>query len=157
MKKLLLLFCVFACLSAVRAQEYKITEAELERLENISTALEDRNLNLLQQVQELTSSSRRLENKAQNLERKLQEAQMTSKNLNELLQAERTTSQNLSASLSAYEKEVSQLQTELSDEKLQRQKAVNQRNTYLFATVLEAMVIIGFAALKIILRLKRLV
>ena len=156
MKKILLLFCVFACLSAVRAQEYKITEAELERLENISTALEARSLSLLQQVQELTSSSRRLERKAQNLTQKLQEAQAISKNLNELLQAERTTSQSLSASLIESEKEAARIQAELHNEKLQRQKAVNQRNMFLFTAILQALVIGGFAILKIFIWSKRL-
>jgi hypothetical protein len=155
-KKLLLLFCVLACLSAVRAQEYKITEAELERLENISTALEARSLSLLQQVQLLTVSLKRQENKAQILELKLQRAQEASKNLNELLQAERATSQSLSASLNESEKGAARIQAELNDEKLKRQKAVNQRNMFLFAAILQALVIGGFAILKIFIWSKRL-
>ena len=154
MKKILFLFCVFVCLSAAQAQEYRITEAELERLENISTALEARSLSLLQQVQELTSSSRRLESKAQSLERKLQEAQAISKNLNELLQAERTTSQSLSASLIESEKEAAQLKEALSAEKLQHRKTRAQRNKLLLILIGEALLIVGFIVLKFIVRLK---
>lgn len=156
-KKGLLLFYVFACLPAVRAQEYKITKAELQKLENISTALEERNQSLLQQVQALTNNSKQLESKALLLQQKLQVAQTTSKKLNELLLTERITSQNLSASLTAYEKEVARVQTELNNEKLKRQKNINQRNVCLAAAILQALVIIGFIALKIIIWLKRLV
>ena len=157
-KKLLLLFCVSACLSAALPAEtqYTITAAELEKLESIWTALEERNRNLLQQVQLLTAGLKRQEIKAQSLAQKLQEAQATSKNLNELLQAERTTSQSLSVSLTESEKEAARIQTELNDEKLQRQKAVNLRNIFLFAVILQAFVIVGFAILKIFIWSKRL-
>ena len=140
--------------SAVQAQNYQITETELERLESISTALEAHNRSLLQQVQELTSSSKRLESKAQVLRQKLQEAQTTSKSLNELLQAERTTSQSLSASLSAYEKEAAQLKDALSTERLQHQKMKAQRNKLLFILIGETLLIVGFIVLKFIVRLK---
>ena len=157
-KKLLLLFCVFACLSAALPAEtqYTITATELERLESISTALEERNRNLLQQVQLLTAGLKRQESKAQSLTQKLQEAQATSKNLNELLQAERTTSQSLSASLSESEKEAARIRAELNDEKLKRQKAVNSRNIFLFAAILQVVVIVGFVILKIFIWTKRL-
>ena len=161
MKKMLLLLAlyVYGCLlfPAAAQTRYTITEAELQKLENISTALEERNQSLLQQVQALTNNSKQLESKALLLQQKLHVAQTTSKKLNELLLTERITSQNLSASLTAYEKEATRVQTELNNEKLKRQKNINQRNVCLAAAILQALVILGFIALKIIIWLKRLV
>lgn len=142
-RKVLLLLCVLVCVSAAQAQEYRITEAELLQLENISENW-DRNKQSLQ-------------SQVRNLKTELNEAHSSSESLNAQLRTERITSQNLSASLTAYEKEAARVQTELNNEKLKRQKNINQRNVCLAAAILQALVIIGFIALKIIIWLKRLV
>lgn len=127
-------------LSAVQAQEYRITEAELTQLEAISKNWEKNKQTLSSQIQSLKA--------------KLQQAESLSKTLNEQLQTERATLSSLRQSYSAYEKEVVQLKEALSAEKLQHQRTRAQRNKLLFILIGGSVLVIGFIVLKFIVRLK---
>lgn len=126
--------------SAVQAQEYRITEAELTLLEVISKNWEKNKQTLSSQVQSLKA--------------KLQQAESLSKTLNEQLQTERATLSSLRQSYSAYEKDVAQLKEALSAEKLQHQRTKAQRNKLLFILIGGSVLGIGFIVLKFIVRLK---
>ena len=127
-------------LSAVQAQNYQITEAELTQLETISKNWEKNKQTLSLQIQSLRV--------------KLQQAESLSKTLNEQLQTERATLSSLRQSYSAYEKEVVQLKETLSAEKLQHQRTKAQRNKLLFILIGGSVLILGFIVLKFIVRLK---
>ena len=127
-------------LSAVQAQEYRITEAELTQLEAISKNWEKNKQTLSSQIQSLKA--------------KLQQAESLSKTLNEQLQTERATLSSLRQSYSAYEKEVVQLKEALSAEKLQHQRTRVQRNKLLFILIGGSVLVIGFIVLKFVVRHK---
>ena len=139
-KKLFLFLFVLFFSSAVQAQNYQITEAELTQLEAISKNWEKNKQTLSSQIQSLKA--------------KLRQAESLSKTLNEQLQTERATLSSLRQSYSAYEKEVARLREALATEKLQHQKTISQRNKLLFALIGEALLIVGFIVLKFIVRLK---
>ena len=124
----------------MQAQEYRITEAELTQLEAISKNWEKNKQTLLSQIQSLKA--------------KLQQAESLSKTLNEQLQTERATLSSLRQSYSAYEKEAAQLKDALSTERLQHQKTKAQRNKLLLILIGGVLLIVGFIALKFVVRLK---
>ena len=139
-KKLLLLFCVFVCVSAALPAEtqYTITEAELTQLESILTSWERNKQSLQLQVQ--------------NLKTELNAAHSLSESLNKQLQTERTISQLLRQSYSKYEKEAAQTQAELNTEKLLHKKTKSQRNTLLIILIGEAVLFVAFVVLKIVIK-----
>ena len=139
-KKLLLLFCVFVCVSAALPAEtqYTITEAELTQLENISENW-DRNKQSLQ-------------SQVRNLKTELSEARMLSENLNAQLRTERETSNALRQSFDAYAKKATQIQASLEAEKLTHQKTKNQRNILFFTLVFIVLAAVGTVAVKVLIR-----
>lgn len=140
-KKLLLLFCVFVCVSAALPAEtqYTITEAELTQLESILTSWERNKQSLQLQVQ--------------NLKTELNAAHSLSESLNKQLQTERTISQLLRQSYSKYEKEAAQTQAELNTEKLLHKKTKSQRNTLLIILAGEAVLLVAFVVLKSVIKI----
>ena len=137
-KKVLLLFCALACLSAAAQTQYTITEAELVQLESISENWERNKQSLQLQVR--------------NLKTELSEAENLSKTLNEQLQAEQTTLNDLRQSFDAYEKETAQIQANLEAEKLAHQKTKNQRNVLFFMLASIALAAVGTVAVKVLIR-----
>ena len=119
--------------------QYTITEAELTQLESILTSLERNKQSLQLQVQ--------------NLKTELNAAHSLSESLNKQLQTERTISQLLRQSYSKYEKEAAQTQAELNTEKLLHKKTKSQRNTLLIILAGEAVLLVAFVVLKIVIKI----
>ena len=147
MKKYLYCLCLlflFLCCSAVEAQEYKVTEIQLQKLEQNLTALEQNRQKALEQANESKERAKKLNEYAENLQ--------------EQLQAERIIATNLEKSLTKSEDEKASLANEnfLLNEKLTKQKLKNKN--LIITIVIESCIlvmIILFFALSLYLKIKK--
>lgn len=150
--KLFLVFCAaFSLLAASLCSEqwYRVSETELQKLENISQNSETDRQNWLLQASELKA--------------KVQILQQGSKTLNEKLTKERETTKSLRTSFeqseteqlkraSDYETEIAGLKEKKGKAELDVQKIKNQRNTLLFILLGALGILTAFVAF----RLKRI-
>lgn len=140
-------FCLlflYVCCSVAQAQEYKITELQLQQLEQNLTALEQNRQKALEQANESKERVKKLNVYAENLQ--------------EQLQTERTIVTNLEKSLTKYEDENNSLRNEIYslNDKLTKVRLKNKNLAIVITIETFVLIITGlFIALSLYLKIKK--